>query len=87
MDIAKGVDAYTQTVGVYPESLKKELLDILPLHGAQRFCSLGAALKGTFATPHDGMEPVRRMCKWVYNEIDAPEHYTHAGFGVSNNKS
>lgn len=87
MDIANGVDAYTQTVGVYPESLKKELLDVLPLHGAQRFCSLGAALKGTFATPHDGMEPVRRMCKWVYNEIDAPEHYTHAGFGVSNNKS
>lgn len=87
MDIAKGVDTYTQTVGVYPESLKKELLDILPLYGAQRFCSLGAAIKGTFATPHDGMEPVRRMCKWVYNEIDAPERYIHAGFGVSKNVS
>ena len=83
-DIVKGVDTYTQTVGVYPESLKQELLDILPLYGAQRFCSLGGAIKGTFATPHDGMEPVRRMCKWVYDEIDAPEHYVHSGFGVTN---
>lgn len=87
MDIVKGVDTYTQTVGVYPESLKTELLNILPLYGAQRFCSLGAAIKGTFATPHDGMEPVRRMCKWVYDEIDAPDHYTHSGFGVTNNQN
>lgn len=82
-DVTDGVDAYTQTVGVYPESLKQELLNILPLYGAQRFCSLGAALKGTFATPHDAMEPVRRMCRWICNEIDAPEHYAHAGFGVA----
>jgi hypothetical protein len=35
------VNAYTQTVGIYPESLKRQLRDTLPLFGAQRLTSLG----------------------------------------------
>ena len=37
------VNAYTQTVGIYPESLKRALRDQLPLFGAQRLTSLGYA--------------------------------------------
>ena len=70
-DVIDAVDAYTQTVGVYPESLKDELKDILPLHGAQRIVSLGYAISTTAATPSDGIEPMRRLGKWIVNEICA----------------
>ncbi|GLT00018.1 long-chain-fatty-acyl-CoA reductase [Sphingobium jiangsuense] len=70
-EVTAAVDAYTQTVGVYPESLKAELLDVLPLYGAQRFVTLGHAVEATLASAQDGIEPVRRMGKWIINEIRA----------------
>ena len=45
------VDAYTQTIGVYPEELKEEVMDILPLYGCQRMVSLGYAVPVTLAGP------------------------------------
>ena len=68
-EFAAGVDAYTQTVGIFPESLKSSLINVLPLYGAQRFVSLGHALDGDMFTPQDAIEPLRRMCKWIVNEI------------------
>ncbi len=59
------VNAYTQTVGIYPESLKRQLRDTLPLFGAQRLTSLGYACHVAKAMPQDAIEPVRRMCKWA----------------------
>lgn len=70
-EVTAAVDAYTQTVGVYPESLKAQLLDVLPLYGAQRFVTLGHAVEATLASAQDGIEPVRRMGKWIINEIRA----------------
>ena len=68
-EITKDVDAYTQTVGVYPETFKSEVQDILPLYGAQRIVSLGwAVLADSAAGPQDGIEPMRRMTKWLTNE-------------------
>lgn len=67
------VDAYTQTVGVYPESVKDELKDILPLYGAQRIVSLGYAAAMKFAAPQDAIEPMRRMGKWISNQIASPQ--------------
>jgi len=64
----QSVNAYTQTVGIYPESLKKKIRDDLILHGVQRIVSLGFAPNGTFSTPQDAIEPLRRMCKWVMDE-------------------
>jgi hypothetical protein len=78
-----GVDAYTQTVGVYPEAFKDGLLDVLPAYGAQRFVSLGSALRGVVATPQDAIEPLRRMCKWIVNEINDPETYAPTTFGIA----
>jgi len=73
-DLIAAVNSYTQTVGVYPESLKEELLNVLPLYGAQRFVSLGYALQTTEGVaPHDGLEVLRRMGKWIVNETCTPQ--------------
>ncbi len=66
--VTDAVNAYTQTVGIYPERLKRELRDQLPLYGAQRLTSLGYACHVNPAMPQDAIEPVRRMCKWIVDE-------------------
>ena len=70
-DILLGIDAYTQTVGVWPESLKAQLENVIPLYGAQRLVTLGNALYNgpLIGLAHDAMQPVRRMCKWIANEV------------------
>jgi len=75
-DVVGAVNAYTQTVGVYPETLKRRLENVLPLYGAQRFVSLGYAVSGTTACPQDGIEVHRRMGKWIINEISMPDQVT-----------
>jgi hypothetical protein len=67
-DAVREMNAYTQTVGVYPEGLKETLRDILPLHGAQRLVSLGYAAHPSVSLPQDAIEPVRRMVKWIVDE-------------------
>lgn len=65
----QAVTAYTQTIGVYPDSLMVELRDRLAFYGAQRLVTLGyVATKRTIAGPQDGIEPMRRMCKWILQE-------------------
>ena len=64
----KAVTSYTQTIGIYPDSLKKELRDRLSLHGAQRLVSLGCASEPVLGAPQDGVETLRRMCKWIVDE-------------------
>ncbi|MDH6246517.1 acyl-CoA reductase [Mycobacterium sp. OTB74] len=71
--VTDAVNAYTQTIGIYPESLKTQLRDRLPLFGAQRLTSLGYAASVNFTIPQDAMEPVRRMCKWIVDEQCDPE--------------
>jgi hypothetical protein len=58
-DALNFITADTQTIGVYPETLKKNLHDLLALHGGQRLVSLGYAAHLSRATPQDGIEPVR----------------------------
>lgn len=72
--VTAAVNAYTQTIGIYPEKLKHELRDKLPLFGAQRLTSLGYAASVNFTIPQDAMEPVRRMCKWIVEEECDPEN-------------
>lgn len=69
------VNVYTQTIGIYPESLKLELRDRLALQGGQRIVSLGYHLDGSFAGAHDALEPLRRLCRWVLDETCALESY------------
>jgi hypothetical protein len=72
-EVVDAVDAYTQTVGIFPEALKSELRDTLPLYGAQRLVTLGYAAMGSIATPQDSIEPLRRMCKWIVDERSTPD--------------
>jgi hypothetical protein len=71
--VTAAVNAYTQTIGIYPESLKRQLRDQLPLFGAQRLTSLGYACSVTVAMPQDAIEPLRRMCKWIVDEECDPD--------------
>jgi hypothetical protein len=78
-DVFPRFDAYTQTIGVFPESLKDRLVDIAPLYGVQRFVSLGYSSNHTGCAPHDGLELERRMCKWVVNQTSKPIPLAYAG--------
>jgi acyl-CoA reductase-like NAD-dependent aldehyde dehydrogenase len=67
------ITAQTQTIGVYPDSLKRRIRDRLAFYGAQCIVSLGYAAQVSLATPQDGLEPVRRMCKWIVEKQCSPE--------------
>lgn len=63
--------AATQTVGIFPDSLRLRLRDRVALAGGQMIVPLGYATTGSLAAPQDAIEPERRMCKWVVeNECD-----------------
>jgi len=59
------ITIHTQTIGVYPEALKTKYRDRLALLGGQKIVSLGHHLSGNNSLPHDGMEPIRRLCRWI----------------------
>jgi hypothetical protein len=64
----RAVTSYTQTIGIYPESLKRNLRDRLSLQGAQRLVTLGHALAMPNHGIQDAIEPWRRMCRWIVEE-------------------
>ena len=72
-EVLGAVDAYTQTVGVFPDELMPLVRHKAALHGGQRFVSLGYAFNGPgLVGPQDGIEPLRRMCKWIVSEQPLP---------------
>ena len=62
------ITIHTQTIGIYPDSLKTELRDQCALRGGQRIVSLGYAAAGNIAGPHDAIEPLRRMVRWIRDD-------------------
>lgn len=77
VEVTRWCDDTTQTVGVYPESLREKLLDPFALAGVQRLVSLtgGDALQLFHdmhtlppGMPHDGIEPLRRNVRWVIDQ-------------------
>ncbi len=67
-EILRRINAATQTVGVYPPDAKEAIRDQLALRGAQIIVSLGYVARIQTAGPVDGMEPERRMCKWLVDQ-------------------
>lgn len=67
-DAMRHVTVHMQTIGIYPDSLKTELRDECALRGGQRIVSLGRALAANFAGPHDAIEPLRRMVRWLRDD-------------------
>ena len=67
------IDAYTQTVGVFPPSLHETVRHKGALFGGQRFVELGYAFNGPgLVGPQDGIEPMRRIVKWIISEAPLP---------------
>src|SRR5690606_11050250 len=64
-DILKRVTSDTQTIGIYPNSLKDAIKDRLGFQGAQHIISLGYVPRLNFIGPQDAIETERRMVKWV----------------------
>jgi hypothetical protein len=79
--VVRWCDDTTQCVGVYPERLHAELRDRLALAGVQRIVPLraedppfaGADAEDLPGRPHDGIEPLRRMVRWVIDESSIAE--------------
>lgn len=72
-EVLDAVDAYTQTVGIFPESLREVVRHRGALHGGQRFVALGYAFNGPgLVGPQDGIEPMRRLVKWIISEEPLP---------------
>lgn len=74
LEVTQWCDDTTQTVGVYPESLRDRLLDAFSLAGVQRMVPLSGGdpmrifdVMHTLppGMPHDGIEPMRRNVRWV----------------------
>jgi Acyl-CoA reductase (LuxC) len=65
------ITIHTQTIGVYPDSLKRRYRERLALLGGQRIVSVGGHLIFSHSLPHDAMEPLRRLCRWI-NDEDLP---------------
>ena len=68
--VIERVTMATQSVGVYPESLKERLMDSLVARGVQRFVSLGKSPFALPGVPQDALELMRRACKWIVDEIN-----------------
>lgn len=62
------ITIHTQTIGLYPESLKEAYRERLAFLGGQRIVSLGNHLTISAALPHDAIEPIRRLCRWINDE-------------------
>jgi hypothetical protein len=73
-------DDQTQTVPIYPERLREKMRDGLALRGVQRIVPLVVNIAREKATeefdapglPHDGIEPLRRMVRWVIDQSSRP---------------
>lgn len=67
-DVLPHVNVATQTIGVYPHSIKKVMRDRLASAGAQRVVRLGGAAKHVMGGAHDGMLPLQRFVHWMSDE-------------------
>jgi hypothetical protein len=74
-DALKRINAASQTIGVYPDTLKAEIRDALALQGAQHIVSLGEVMAMGTSGPQDGLETERRMLRWIrdMNGAQMPE--------------
>jgi Acyl-CoA reductase (LuxC) len=69
---------HTQTIGIYPDELKRELRDECAIRGGQRIVSLGHATSASLAGPHDAIQPLSRMVRWLRDDtLDAPSGMVH----------
>jgi len=66
--IAERIHPSTQTVGIYPVSLKELLRDILVARGVCRFIDIGHTIDYAIGGPFNTYEIMRRAVRWVLDE-------------------
>jgi hypothetical protein len=71
--VMEGLSSTTQTCGVYPPALRMAMRNELALAGVQRVKTLGASGGDNQAVPQDGIEVLRRMCRWIVDDADPSE--------------
>ena len=71
--VMEGISSTTQTCGVYPPALRLEMRNQLAMAGVQRVKTLGATGGDNQAVPQDGVEVLRRMCRWIVDDADPSE--------------
>jgi hypothetical protein len=70
----EALGSVSQTVGVYPDALRARVRESLALRGVQRIVPLGAtAAPDAPGAPHDGLELLRRMCRWCVESREPDE--------------
>jgi len=69
LQIVDRIHPSTQTVGIYPESLKEQLRDPLVARGVCRFISIGHTVDYAVGGPFNSYEILRRACRWVLDEL------------------
>ncbi len=69
----------TQTVGIYPESLKQPLRDLLVARGVCRFISIGHTVDYSIGGPFNSTEIMRRAGRWILDE-SYPSKWELPGF-------
>jgi hypothetical protein len=76
-DIVRRINSDTQTIGIYPPSLKDSIRQQLGFQGAQHLIDLGYMVYLDFTGPQDAVEVERRMLKWVkdisIDTVNAPK--------------
>ncbi|HEY1974660.1 MAG TPA: acyl-CoA reductase [Pseudonocardia sp.] len=80
-DVLPHLTVHTQTVGVYPDRLLVDIRDECARRGVQRLCTLGYACSMGLAQPHDAMEPMRRMVRWIVSETYPDTTVAGSGLG------
>jgi hypothetical protein len=71
--VMEGISSTTQTCGVYPAALRVAMRNQLAMAGVQRVKTLGASGGDNQAVPQDGIEVLRRMCRWIVDDADPSE--------------
>lgn len=75
-DIESALDTFsaaTQTIGIFPDSLKRRLRDQCAIRGGQLIVPVGYAIGMSSLGPVDGIEVERRMCRWIVDSDFDPQ--------------
>ena len=72
LEVVEQIHPSTQTVGIYPNTLKDELRDLLVARGVVRFIDIGHTIDYAIGGPFNSYEIMRRACRWILDESYPP---------------
>jgi hypothetical protein len=79
LEILEQIHPSAQTVGIYPNTLKDELRDLLVGRGVVRFIDIGHTIDYAIGGPFNSYQIMRHACRWILDETHPPK-WTLPGF-------